>query len=156
VEQLGSPEFHRREAASRRLVALGDRALPALQTAALEGKDAEGRRRAARAVEAIERQTWYDDTKKLLGAWKAVGLEEEGKALLSESYFGSVAFQWNLHAFWPISPSELALTELLQRSGMSDTWSHPCHVLWEMRIASIPEKRGLYPRTSARGVFMLG
>jgi hypothetical protein len=52
VEQLGSPRFEEREAASRALERIGEPALPALR-AAVHSRDAEVRRRAARLVETV-------------------------------------------------------------------------------------------------------
>jgi hypothetical protein len=55
IEQLGSEKFAEREGASKRLEAVGERALAALR-AALTSDDLEVRRRASRLVAALERK----------------------------------------------------------------------------------------------------
>lgn len=57
IAQLGHDDFDRREAASQRLDALGEDALPALR-AALTARDAEVRRRASELIGLIERRLY--------------------------------------------------------------------------------------------------
>lgn len=56
IEQLGSPEFERRQAATKGLLSAGEPALEALRVAAAENKDADIRRRAGELVETITEQ----------------------------------------------------------------------------------------------------
>jgi hypothetical protein len=56
IDQLGSPDFRAREAASKELDALGGPALPALQKAAAASGDAEAARRAAELAAKIARR----------------------------------------------------------------------------------------------------
>jgi TPM domain len=69
VRQLGSDEFEQREAASKALEALGERALAALQKVQ-DAEDAETRSRARRLIEVIRRG-------RLLGATRDI--RDEGK-----------------------------------------------------------------------------
>jgi uncharacterized protein (TIGR03067 family) len=75
IKQLGSPSFPEREEASRRLEALGDKALPALQKAARAAKDAEVRRRAGNIVEVALSRAVDSQLKRLKGMW-SVGKPE--------------------------------------------------------------------------------
>src|SRR5262245_16633270 len=86
IEQLGSPGFAEREAAHKKLEALGERALPALQKAAKDAKDAEVRRRAGRLVQAADDRSRSEEVKKFAGAWDATYLEAEGKPVPAEEY----------------------------------------------------------------------
>jgi uncharacterized protein (TIGR03067 family) len=65
IRQLGSSQFAEREAASRRLEAIGETALEALRKAA-KSNDVEVRRRAEQVIEAIEAKD-YD---RLEGSWE--------------------------------------------------------------------------------------
>jgi uncharacterized protein (TIGR03067 family) len=67
IRQLGSPEFAEREAATRRLEAVGEPALEALRQAGAS-EDPEVRRRARELVEVIAAR----DYRKLEGTWECV------------------------------------------------------------------------------------
>jgi hypothetical protein len=56
IHQLGSDQFHQRQAATRALLKVGEPALGALRQAAIQDRDVEVRSRAARLVLAIEKQ----------------------------------------------------------------------------------------------------
>lgn len=77
VKQLGSPNFPEREAATRALEVMGERALPALQKAARDDKDAEVRRRAAEIIKSSRGR----DREKLFGTWRVVDTESEGHSI---------------------------------------------------------------------------
>jgi RNA polymerase sigma factor (sigma-70 family) len=70
IKQLGSPKPAEREAAEETLKALGRPILKALRKAAEGSDDAEVRRGAARAIEAIEDKLVADARKALLGTWQ--------------------------------------------------------------------------------------
>jgi RNA polymerase sigma factor (sigma-70 family) len=70
IKQLGSPKPAERQAAEEALTALGRPALKALRKAAEGSDDAEVRRGAARAIQAIEEKLVGDARKALLGTWQ--------------------------------------------------------------------------------------
>src|SRR5437660_5605074 len=72
IDQLGSDRFLEREAASKKLEAFGERALPRLRKVARDSKDAEVRKRASRLVEVVERPLLAREEKKLRGTWQVV------------------------------------------------------------------------------------
>lgn len=158
IEKLGSPSFPEREAAQKKLVGVGERALPPLRVAKFN-KDPEVRRRAAKTIEAIEHQVWYDDTKRLIGAWKIVDVEEVGKPLLPEFYFGNLVFEWNRTSFSP-APGTVTrqLGALVERgrNGLSEVPVPPCRVEWEAVLATDSRRLRHYPRNSSLGTFMAG
>jgi uncharacterized protein (TIGR03067 family) len=75
IKQLGSDRYVDREAASKKLEALGERALPVLRKAARHSKDAEVRKRASHLVEIVERPLLAREEKKLRGTWQVVSDE---------------------------------------------------------------------------------
>jgi uncharacterized protein (TIGR03067 family) len=79
IEQLGSASFPERQAATKALEALGERALPFLQKTAKDTKDAEVRRRAQRLVEAVRRPAGASVKERLYGSWRVVSQEYEGR-----------------------------------------------------------------------------
>src|SRR5947209_2664764 len=84
IEQLGSEDFGERQAASNRLGALGEAALPALRLA-LHHPDAEVRRRADDLVHELERR-YYGELRTLFGHTKAVvsiAAAADGRRVLS-------------------------------------------------------------------------
>jgi uncharacterized protein (TIGR03067 family) len=80
VKQLGADEFAQREAASKALEALGERALPALREAAKESEDAEVKQRLDAVVAAVLAR----QEKKFHGKWLVVGRERAGTQILSK------------------------------------------------------------------------
>jgi len=69
IEQLGDDHFAMREAASRKLDALGKPALPALRKAAASSADLEIRRRATQVVRAINARLGKKELPKWQGTW---------------------------------------------------------------------------------------
>jgi hypothetical protein len=69
IRQLGSPKFTKREAAERRLDAIGEPALAALWKAALSSSAVEARDRAGRLVESIRKKLGYLFNGKDLTGW---------------------------------------------------------------------------------------
>src|SRR5262245_5772989 len=99
IRQLGSERFEEREAATRRLDALGEAALPALRRAAGGDEDIEIRRRAAALVRPIERRLAGE---RLVlvgppGEVRSVALSANGKIGLSACGAGPVRI-WDLEA----------------------------------------------------------
>src|SRR5262245_5993623 len=67
IQQLGSPKFSEREAASKALEAIGEPALDALREAAAKNKDIEIRRRAQRLVATVSDKMFDKMIDKMLG-----------------------------------------------------------------------------------------
>jgi WD40 repeat protein len=92
IQQLGSPEFAEREAATRRLHALGEPALESLRDAAARAEDAEVRRRAEALVRAIESRL-YGEVRRFRGhtaAVESVAFSPDGRRALSGGADGTV------------------------------------------------------------------
>jgi WD40 repeat protein len=87
VKQLGSDEFEKREAATRRLNEIGEPALDALRRAAA-GADLEVNRRARDVIAAIEKRL-YGEERALLGhtgqVWNVV-VSADGRRVLTSSF----------------------------------------------------------------------
>jgi uncharacterized protein (TIGR03067 family) len=79
IERLGSRKFKEREAASRALEKIGEKALPALRNAAREHRDAEVRRRAQAAVRSLTNAAVRRELARLRGTWRVVGFSADGK-----------------------------------------------------------------------------
>jgi uncharacterized protein (TIGR03067 family) len=79
IKQLGSDSYEEREAATRALEAMGERALAALRVANQNSGDAEVKLRANRLIKAIERPTLVREEKELHGTWRVVGVERLGR-----------------------------------------------------------------------------
>src|SRR5262249_5517618 len=88
IRQLGSEDFARREAASKRLQAIGEPALPALRKA-MGSEDLEVRHRARGIVTAIENRL-YGPQLRLTGHYPlpvtTVSVSMDGKRLLTSSW----------------------------------------------------------------------
>jgi RNA polymerase sigma factor (sigma-70 family) len=91
IRQLGDDEFEKREAAQRRLVEIGEPALPQLREAARDSRDAEISQRAARLVRLIEK-TIFGEVRRL-GAHQGeqpwvgrVALTPDGKQAVSAGF----------------------------------------------------------------------
>jgi uncharacterized protein (TIGR03067 family) len=78
ITQLGDDEYARREAASKALEVIGEKALPQLRKAA-SSADLEVRRRARKLVGAIMRRAAERELKKLEGTWLPVSIQTNGK-----------------------------------------------------------------------------
>lgn len=79
IQQLGSPSFPKREAATKSLGEMGERPLAALRAAAKDAKDAEVRRRAARLVEIALTRAMDAELRRLKGMWFVAKLEHPGR-----------------------------------------------------------------------------
>lgn len=79
IKALGSPSFLEREASSKALEQMGERALPALEKAAKDAKDTEVTRRAKRLVEVIKRSPFPQYDRRLFGTWEVVNIEQMGR-----------------------------------------------------------------------------
>jgi uncharacterized protein (TIGR03067 family) len=113
IRQLGSPQFEDREAAVRRLEAIGEPALEALHKAA-RSADAEVRRRARGLLELIEGR----DYQKLEGTWQCV---PEGTPRLVVGTGGQIAFVRGTRVAmtFVLSPTESPKTiDFLQRGRL--------------------------------------
>jgi uncharacterized protein (TIGR03067 family) len=75
VKQLGAEEFELREAASKRLEAMGEQVLPVLREAARSTNDPEVRQRVQQVTSILTRP----EAKKLEGKWRLVKCEREGR-----------------------------------------------------------------------------
>ncbi len=71
VEQLSSPTYAEREAATKSLERIGTPALTALRQAAVEARDLETRRRLESLIQAIANQKWNDQFKEAVRQEKA-------------------------------------------------------------------------------------
>jgi hypothetical protein len=88
VKQLGSEKFQEREAAGRRLVQIGEAALPALRRAGVSG-DAEVRRRASQLVKVLQSRIGAREARTILEQGvKALGGEEALKKYRGFKYTG--------------------------------------------------------------------
>ena len=83
VRQLGSDEFAEREAASRKLAALGEAAVDALRHG-LKSEDPEVRSRAGRLLQAIATKGQREETRVLQGTWKLQYVGERGRGMVVE------------------------------------------------------------------------
>lgn len=83
VRQLGSDEFAEREAASRKLAALGQAAVDALRHG-LKSDDPEVRSRAARLLQSITTKGQREETRVLQGSWKLQYVGERGRGMVVE------------------------------------------------------------------------
>lgn len=105
VSKLGSDSFPEREAATKALVATGERALPAVQEAARAAKDPEVRRRASRVLELLAESFHAAEAKRLCGRWRTVGIEREGQR---QPYLGTWSLVLEQEQFrWEINRGEV-------------------------------------------------
>jgi uncharacterized protein (TIGR03067 family) len=103
VKQLGHDEFAEREAASRKLDAIGEPVLDALRKATSDD-NVEIRRRAASLCDAITGRiraaVTRKELEKLQGAWSLVSMEMNGKRIMGEDNDFVLTFKgdkWSLH-----------------------------------------------------------
>lgn len=80
VVQLGADDFAVREAAQKKLEAIGEPALDALRQATA-GDDAEVKARAAQLVQSITAKLVGAEAAKLQGVWKLIYVGEQGKGM---------------------------------------------------------------------------
>lgn len=87
IEQLGSPRWEEREAASKRLPELGDAALPAMEEAARSDRDVDVRLRLWLAVRAVRERGYGEEaviTGTTPGYWfNRVAFTEDGKHIIA-------------------------------------------------------------------------
>ncbi len=81
VQQLGSDDFEEREAAQKRLEAIGAPALDILRKTAASTDDAEVKSRAGQLIDAITAKVLGAETAKLQGSWKLVRVGEPGNGM---------------------------------------------------------------------------
>src|SRR5437879_4313785 len=89
IEQLGSGSFEEREAASKKLEALGDLAREALDCAAIIHPDLEVKRRAQRLALRLQQRA----NKHLLGQWHGVSALQDGRAAPRVEFAWSFQFE---------------------------------------------------------------
>lgn len=81
TEHLGSDSFPERDTARKKLEAMGERALPALERTAKEAPDAETRRRAGQIAAAVRSRLVERERKKFEGEWQFVGGRRNGNPI---------------------------------------------------------------------------
>jgi uncharacterized protein (TIGR03067 family) len=91
IEQLGSNSFAEREAAAKKLEAVGQPALEALLRTA-HHQDAEIRRRVERLLVSLQAQFHREQHKKLAGSWKLTALEYDGNKVDEQFVLGMIGF----------------------------------------------------------------
>jgi uncharacterized protein (TIGR03067 family) len=84
IKQLGDNRFARREAASQKLLGIGEPALPALRQAASSSDDLETRLRAEQIIQAIAEFVTKKELKKQQGTWCLISYETDGKRIKGE------------------------------------------------------------------------
>jgi uncharacterized protein (TIGR03067 family) len=84
IEQLGDDRFAQREAASKELEAMGERALAALRKAAASRDDPEIKRRAEQIIQMFAGKVTKRELEKLQGNWYLISYETDGKQIKGE------------------------------------------------------------------------
>jgi uncharacterized protein (TIGR03067 family) len=84
IGKLGDDRFAEREAASKELEAMGERALAALRKAATSRDDPEIKRRAERIVQTFAGKVTKRELEKLQGNWYLISCETDGKRIKGE------------------------------------------------------------------------
>lgn len=85
IEQLGDDRFTQREAASKELEAMGERALAALCKAATSHYDPEIKRRAGQIIQTFGGKVTKRELEKLQGNWYLISYETNGKRIKGEN-----------------------------------------------------------------------
>jgi uncharacterized protein (TIGR03067 family) len=100
IEQLGDDCFDQREAASRELEAMGERALAALRKAVASRDDPEIKRRAEQIIHAFAGKVAKRELEQLQGNWYLISYETDGKRIKGEDKAHVLSFKgdkWSIH-----------------------------------------------------------
>src|SRR5438105_698561 len=108
IKQLGSDRFAEREAASKTLESMGERARVAVQKAQ-EAEDPEVRARARRLVELVLDRVRAGETKPLQGTWRVERWKHQGRELLKGRVLSQIQFEGRRFS-WDISEKGLKRT----------------------------------------------